>query len=78
MPKRGYRFKEHMKNFDKLILYDPKVALGIVIQTGIAKFDETVEVHVRLGVDSRHADQQVRGALVLPHGTGKTKKYWFC
>lgn len=74
MPKRGKRYKENMKKFDKLNLYDPKEALGIVIQTGNAKFDETVEVHVRLGVDSRHADQQVRGALVLPHGTGKTKK----
>jgi len=74
MPKRGKRYKENLKKFDKLNLYDPKEALGIVIETGNAKFDETVEVHVRLGVDSRHADQQVRGALVLPHGTGKTRK----
>ena len=53
-------------------LYDAEEALGLICQTAKAKFDETVEVHIRLGVDSRHADQQVRGAIVLPHGTGKT------
>ena len=54
--------------------YDPADALGLVVKTATAKFDETVEIHVKLGVDSRHADQQVRGAIVLPNGTGKTRK----
>lgn len=66
--------KEQMANYDSKKLYDSPEALGSVCELAKAKFDETVEVHVRLGVDSRHADQQVRGAVVLPHGTGKTKR----
>lgn len=74
MPKRGKNYKESVKLFDKQELFDTKDALDLVIKTAKAKFDETVEVHIKLGVDGRHADQQVRGAIVLPHGTGKTKK----
>ena len=70
--KRGKKYVESAKLVDRNTLYDVKGALELAVQTGKAKFDETVEVHVRLGVDSRHADQQVRGAIVLPHGTGKT------
>lgn len=70
--KHGKKYNESVKLFDKQKLYDPEEGLEIVISTGKAKFDETVEAHIRLGVDSRHADQQVRGAVVLPHGTGKT------
>lgn len=69
--KRGKKYRESAKLVDKLKLYDPAEALELVQKTAKAKFDETVEAHVRLGVDSRHADQQVRGAVVLPHGTGK-------
>ncbi|MGI5984755.1 MAG: 50S ribosomal protein L1 [Clostridiales bacterium] len=71
---RGKNYKESAKLVDKQNLYDPMEAFGLVIQASKAKFDETVELHVKLGVDSRHADQQVRGAIVLPHGTGKTRK----
>ena len=71
---RGKKYQESAKLVDSAKLYDPSEALGLVVQTAKAKFDETVEVHIRLGVDSRHADQQVRGAVVLPNGTGKTKK----
>ena len=74
MPKRGKTYKESAKLFDRSTLYDVKDALALAVQTAKAKFDETVEVHIKLGVDGRHADQQVRGAIVLPHGTGKTKK----
>ena len=70
--KRGKNYQESVKLVDKARLYDGDEALGLVCQASKAKFDETVEVHVRLGVDSRHADQQVRGAVVLPNGTGKT------
>lgn len=70
--KRGKRYLESVKLVDKTKLYDPAEALDLVKKTARAKFDETVEVHVKLGVDSRHADQQVRGAVVLPHGTGRT------
>lgn len=70
--KHGKKYSDSTKLFDKNTLYDPSEALDITVKTGNAKFDETVEVHVRLGVDSRHADQQVRGAVVLPNGTGKT------
>jgi len=69
--KRGKKYQESAKIVDKLKLYDPNEAMELVQKTAKAKFDETVEAHIRLGVDSRHADQQVRGAVVLPHGTGK-------
>lgn len=69
--KRGKKYKESLKLVDRLKLYEPQEALDLVQKTAKAKFDETVEAHIRLGVDSRHADQQVRGAVVLPHGTGK-------
>ena len=72
--KAGKRYNELAKLVDRSVAYDPSEAVKLIEQTGKAKFDETVELHVRLGVDSRHADQQVRGAVVLPHGTGKTKK----
>jgi ribosomal protein L1, bacterial/chloroplast len=74
MPKRGKIYKESAKLVDRSTLYDVNDALGLAVQTAKAKFDETVEVHIKLGVDGRHADQQVRGAIVLPHGTGKTKR----
>ena len=70
--KHGKKYVESAKLIDRAKLYDTDEALDLTIKTGKAKFDETVEVHVRLGVDSRHADQQVRGAVVLPNGTGKT------
>ena len=69
---RGKNYKESAKLIDKQALYDPQEALKLVISASKAKFDETVELHVKLGVDGRHADQQVRGAIVLPNGTGKT------
>lgn len=69
---RGKNYKESAKLIDKQALYDPMEALKLVISASKAKFDETVELHVKLGVDGRHADQQVRGAIVLPNGTGKT------
>ncbi len=72
--KQGKKYTESAKLIDRAKLYDTNEAMGLVCQTAKAKFDETVEVHVRLGVDSRHADQQVRGAIVLPHGTGKSIK----
>ena len=72
--KRGKRYKELSKLVDRSISYDSADAIRLVQETGKAKFDEMVELHVRLGVDSRHADQQVRGAVVLPHGTGRTKR----
>ena len=68
----GKNYIESTKLVDRSALYTPSEAMGLVIKTSKAKFDETIEVHVRLGVDPRHADQQVRGAVVLPHGTGKT------
>ncbi len=74
MPKRGKTYKESAKLVDKAKLYEVEEALELALQTSKAKFDETVEIHVKLGVDGRHADQQVRGAIVLPHGTGKTKR----
>ncbi len=71
MPKRGKKYQESMKSIEKLKLYDLEEAVEAMLGTAKAKFDETIELHVKLGVDSRHADQQVRGAIVLPHGTGK-------
>lgn len=70
--KRGKNYLESAKLIDKTKLYEPTEAFDILQKAAKAKFDETVEAHIRLGVDSRHADQQVRGAVVLPHGTGKT------
>ncbi len=70
--RRGKKYIESAKLIDRLKQYDTAEAVDLVIKSGKAKFDETVEIHVKLGVDSRHADQQVRGAVVLPHGTGKT------
>ncbi len=69
---RGKKYTDSAKQYNKSTLYDPSEALSLVIKTAPAKFDETVELHVKLGVDSRHADQQVRGAIVLPNGTGKS------
>lgn len=69
--KRGKRYSEASKLVDRNKSYEPQEAVKLVLDTAKAKFDETVEMHLRLGVDSRHADQQVRGAVVLPHGTGK-------
>ena len=71
---RGKKYKDSAKLIDRAKLYDPQEALDIATKIAKAKFDETVELHARLGVDSRHADQQVRGAIVLPHGTGRTAK----
>ena len=69
---KGKNYQDSAKLIDKTKLYDSNEAIALVCQTSKAKFDETIELHIRLGVDSRHADQQVRGAVVLPHGTGKT------
>ena len=74
MPKRGKAYKAALAEFDKQTYYETAEAFDILNRMPRAKFDETVEVSIRLGVDSRHADQQVRGAIVLPNGTGKTKK----
>ncbi|MBR7081851.1 MAG: 50S ribosomal protein L1 [Oscillospiraceae bacterium] len=71
---KGKNYKESAKLIDKANLYEAAEAFDLVCKASKAKFDETVELHVRLGVDSRHADQQVRGAIVLPNGTGKTRK----
>ena len=68
----GKKYKESIALIEKTKMYDPAEAVALVCQTAKAKFDETIELHIRLGVDSRHADQQVRGAIVLPNGTGKT------
>ena len=72
--KHGKKYNESVKAFDFSKVYEPAEAVNIVLETAKAKFDETIELHVRLGVDPRQADQQVRGVLVLPNGTGKTKK----
>ncbi len=74
MAKVGKKYADSVKLFEKTKQYDVTEAMDLVCQTSKAKFDETIEVHVRLGVDSRHADQQVRGAVVLPNGTGKSVK----
>ena len=70
--KRGKKYIETAKSVDRATLYDPADAISLVKKLAVAKFDETIEVHLRTGCDGRHADQQVRGAVVLPHGTGKT------
>lgn len=72
--KRGKIYKQSLQLFDKTVLYESKEALDLAKKVSKAKFDETIEIHIRLGVDSRHADQQVRGAVVLPNGTGKDLK----
>ncbi len=74
MPKRGKKIREAYKQVDRTVLYEPHAAFELLKKVAPAKFDETVEVAVRLGVDPRHADQQVRGAVVLPFGTGKTRR----
>ena len=74
MAKVGKKYADSVKLIEKSKMYDPAEALALVCQTSKAKFDETIEIHIRLGVDSRHADQQVRGAVVLPNGTGKTAR----
>ena len=71
---RGKKYQDSAKLVDRSKQYDPAEAMELITKTAKAKFDETVEAHIKLGVDSRHADQQVRGAIVLPHGTGKTAK----
>ncbi len=71
---RGKKYKDSAKQIDRSVQYEVPDALALVVKTAPAKFDETVEIHIKLGVDSRHADQQVRGAIVLPNGTGKTRK----
>ena len=72
--KRGKKYVEAAKAIDRAALYDPADAIALAKKAAVAKFDETVEVHIRTGCDGRHADQQIRGAVVLPHGTGKTVK----
>ena len=71
---RGKKYKDSAKQIDRSVQYEVSDALALVVKTAPAKFDETVEIHIKLGVDSRHADQQVRGAIVLPNGTGKTAR----
>ncbi len=70
--KRGKKYKEAAKAIDRSVLYDVNDAIALAKKSSVAKFDETIEVHIRTGCDGRHADQQIRGAVVLPHGTGKT------
>ena len=72
--KRGIRYKEAAKLVDPSTIYEPEEALDLVIQGATAKFDETIEIHLKMGVDSRRADQQIRGTVILPHGTGKTMR----
>jgi large subunit ribosomal protein L1 len=72
MPKHGKRYQEALKLVDKTQIYDPEAALTLIKSMPQGKFDETVEISIRLGVDPRHADQQIRGAVVLPHGTGRS------
>ena len=72
--KRGKKYLEAAKSIERATLYDPAEAIGLAKKAAVAKFDETIEVHIRTGCDGRHADQQIRGAVVLPHGTGKAVK----
>ncbi|MCI7145862.1 MAG: 50S ribosomal protein L1 [Clostridiales bacterium] len=74
MPKRGKNYKAALEVYDRAELLEVDQAMDVVVKTAKAKFDETIEAHFRMGVDGRHADQQIRGAIVLPHGTGNTKK----
>ena len=74
MPKRGKKYKEALKEFDKAQQYEVEEAMDLIGKTAKAKFDETIEAHFKMGVDGRHADQQIRGAIVLPNGTGNTKR----
>ena len=74
MPKRGKTYRASSELFEKHEMYDVDQAMDIVVKTAKAKFDETIEAHFRMGLDGRHADQQIRGAIVLPHGTGNTKR----
>lgn len=74
MAKKGKRYAQALSKVDRSNYYAASEALALAVETANAKFDETIEAHIKLGVDSRHADQQVRGAVVLPHGTGKTKR----
>ena len=74
MPKRGKKYQEAAKLIDRAMLYDVNEAMDLITKTATAKFDETVEAHFKMGLDGRHADQQIRGAVVLPNGTGKSKK----
>ncbi len=74
MPKRGKSYKAALEKYNKAEQYEVREALELAVQTARAKFDETVEAHFKMGVDGRHADQQIRGAIVLPHGTGKSKR----
>ena len=72
--KRGKKYLEAAKSFDRAAQYDVAEAIDLVKKNATAKFDETIELHIRTGCDGRHAEQQIRGAVVLPHGTGKTVK----
>ena len=72
--KRGKKYVEAAKNIDRSVQYDVEEAVGLVKKAAVAKFDETIEAHIRTGCDGRHAEQQIRGAVVLPHGTGKSVK----
>ena len=72
--KRGKKYNEAAKLVDRAAFYEPEEAIAIVKKTAVAKFDETIELHIRTGCDGRHAEQQIRGAVVLPNGTGKTVK----
>ena len=72
--KRGKKYVEAAKKIDRTVQYDTADAISLVKSNATAKFDETIEVHIRTGCDGRHAEQQIRGAVVLPHGTGKTVK----
>ena len=75
--KHGKKYGEAAKLVDRATQYDPAEAIGLVKKTATAKFDETVEVHIRTGCDGRHAEQQIRGAVVLPNGTGKPLRFWY-
>ena len=72
--KRGKKYQDAVKSFDKANQYDVAEAISLVKKNATAKFDETIELHIKTGCDGRHAEQQIRGAVVLPHGTGKTVK----